>query len=79
MGANIHAADDCAVRWASGNGHLQVVKYLVSSGANIHARHDLAVLWASENGHLEVVKYLVSVEANLIMLHDGRRDMTIRN
>ena len=29
-GANIHVYDNQAVRWASNNGHLEVVKYLES-------------------------------------------------
>jgi len=29
-GANIHAADDYALRWAAYNGHLEIVKYLQS-------------------------------------------------
>ena len=29
--------DDYALRWASENGHLEVVKYLVENKANIHA------------------------------------------
>ena len=49
-----------SVRYASYNGHLDVVKYLVSQGADIRADNDEAVRWASFNGHLEVVKYLVS-------------------
>ncbi len=63
--ADIHAYDDCAVRWASAHGHLNVVQYLVSIGANIHARRNGALQWASRNGHLEVVKYLVSIGADI--------------
>ena len=29
--------NDYALRWASENGHLEVVKYLVENKANIHA------------------------------------------
>ena len=41
------------------NGHIDVIRYLVSQGADIHAHDDLAVRWASENGHLDGVNYLV--------------------
>ncbi len=58
-GADIHAGDDWALRWASGNGRLEVVKYLVEHGANIHALDDDALRWASLNGHLDVVRYLI--------------------
>src|SRR5581483_5856019 len=32
LGADIHAANDYAVRWASVNGHLLTVRYLVELG-----------------------------------------------
>jgi FOG: Ankyrin repeat len=57
-GANIHVDDDCALCWASENGHLEVVQYLIEMGANIHADDDYALRWASEKGHLKVVDYL---------------------
>ena len=38
------------------NGHLEVVKYLVSVGADIHSDEDDALVLASGKGHLEVVK-----------------------
>jgi ankyrin repeat protein len=50
---------DEALRWAASDGHLDVVKYLVSKGANVHVRDDEALLYAAGNGHLQVVKYLV--------------------
>ena len=45
LGADIHADDDDALRWASSGGHLSVVKYLVECGANIHANKDCALRW----------------------------------
>jgi len=65
VGADIHAYEDEAVKYASEHGHLEVVKYLVSLGADIHAGDDWAIVWASGNGHLEVVKYLVSLGADI--------------
>lgn len=51
--------------YASLNGHLIVVQYLVEiCKANVEDCDNLAVKWASENGHLEVVKYLVLKGAN---------------
>ena len=44
--------------WASYNGHLEFVKYLVEQGADIHAEYDFALKYARKNKHLEVVKYL---------------------
>ncbi len=68
-GGNIHT--NSALRWASNNGHLEVVKYLVGLDANIHTNDDLALIWASEEGHIEVVKYLVWVGANIHAQNDG--------
>ena len=51
-GANIHAENDCAIRWASQNGYLEVVQFLISKGADVHAENDYAIKWASGNGHL---------------------------
>jgi len=64
-GANIHAKDDLALRWAVYYGHLEIVKFLVSVGANIHTINDYPLQSAAENGHLEIVEYLVNVGANV--------------
>src|SRR5208337_3640078 len=47
------------LNWASENGYLEVVKYLIFLGADFRAKNDHAVILASSNGHLEVVKYLI--------------------
>ena len=65
VGVDIHALDDYAVRNASQNGHLDVVKYLISVGANIYASNNYAVRWASANGHLNIVEYLLELGAEL--------------
>lgn len=64
-GADIHAEDDNALKWASEKGHLDVVKYLVKHGSDINAEHNYALVHASQNGHLDVVKYLVENGANI--------------
>ncbi len=56
--------DSKYVQWASGNGHLDTVKYLASLGADYAANNNYAIQWASGNGHLAVVKYLVSLGAD---------------
>ena len=58
LGANIHALNEYAVRRASKNGYLEVVKYLVSAGADIHAENEYALRHASVNGYSEVVEYI---------------------
>ena len=54
-----------ALRLASENGHLPVVKYLVELGADIHYFDNYAVRWASRYGHLEIVKHLVEHGADV--------------
>ncbi len=68
IGANIHVNNDDALRSASMNGHLGVVKYLIElkpDGANIHADDDGALRLASMNGHIKVIKYLVGLGVNI--------------
>ena len=65
IGVDIHAQNEYAIRYASRNGHLDVVNYLVSVGANIHAENEYPVRHASVNGYPEVVEYLVSIGAVL--------------
>ena len=42
-GVDVHVCDDGALRWASENGHLEVVKLLLQHGANVHAYDDRAL------------------------------------
>ena len=65
QGADIHACDDLALRWAAMNGHLELVKYLVEQGANVNIEGDSVLYNAAQNGHLDVVKYLVENGANV--------------
>mgnify|MGYP003317684001 CR=1 FL=1 len=55
---NAAAFDNMALRWAAGNGHLEVVNRLLEIDAvraNAEARDNEALRWAAKNGHLEVV------------------------
>ena len=65
QGADVKADNNYAVQFASENGHLEVVKYLVSQGADVKADNNYAVQVTSENGYLEGVKYLVSQGADV--------------
>jgi ankyrin repeat protein len=58
-------ADGSLLRWASQNGHIEVVKLLLEKGANIHADDDFSLRIASQQGHLEVVKLLIENGANV--------------
>ena len=53
-----------ALRIASKEGHLDVVKYLVERGADIHSQGETPLAAAVVNGQAEVVKYLVSKGAD---------------
>lgn len=78
-GIYIPAYGEYALKLASINGHLEIVKYLVEytipifsytgnlveRKINIHVNDEEALLRASENGHLEVVKYLISLGADI--------------
>ena len=39
-GANMHADNDYALRWASRKGHLEIVERLLAAGADLHAHND---------------------------------------
>ncbi|EAY06454.1 ankyrin repeat protein, putative [Trichomonas vaginalis G3] len=55
------------LHFASENGNLDVVQYLISVGANKEAKDNdgyTPLIWASQNGKLDVVQYLISVGAN---------------
>ena len=58
---------DFPLSGAAKNGHIDVVKYLVSHGADINGGnyHDLPLSDAAENGHIDVVQYLVSHGADV--------------
>ncbi|MEK0337324.1 MAG: ankyrin repeat domain-containing protein [Nitrosopumilus sp.] len=70
-GANIHLADNDALRWASENGHYDLVKLLLDSGADVHAQNDYALRWASHHGHYDVVKLLIDNGANVHAKNDS--------
>jgi hypothetical protein len=59
-GADIHAGNDCALRWAAGNGHTEIVKLLLDRDADIHG----ALRRAVESGYTETVKLLLDRGAN---------------
>jgi hypothetical protein len=64
-GADVHAWNDQALRYASLGGHTETVKALLEAGANAHADNDLALFGASRNGHTEVVKLLLVAGADV--------------
>ena len=63
-GANIHALDYMALRFAAENGHKDVVELLLTCGANVHAWNDRVLISAAKNGHRDVVELLLKNGAN---------------
>ncbi len=50
-----------ALIWASANGHLPVVEFLLTQpGVNPAAQDNGAIIYASRFGHLSVVEFLVT-------------------
>jgi hypothetical protein len=68
--ADVHAADDAALRKASYYGHLPIVQFLVQHGADVHADDNEAIRRASVNGHLPVVQFLVQHGADVHAYND---------
>ena len=64
-GADVHANDDAALRWAAGRGHEEIVKLLIAAGADVHADDDVALRRAADKGHEEVVKTLLAAGADV--------------
>ncbi len=71
LGANIHAYNDHALRWAARNGHSDVVKLLLDRGADVHAYNDEALRSAADKGHADVVKLLLEHGADVHIRHDA--------
>jgi hypothetical protein len=67
------------LKWASENGHLEVVRLLIANGADVHAGNDFALELASKNGHLEVVRLLVSNGANVNAMNDNALRLASKN
>jgi len=64
-GANVHANDDCALRWTSEKGHTEIAKILLERGADVHADYDRALRRASEKGHTGIAKILLEHGADV--------------
>src|SRR5579875_2933685 len=63
---SLHASLDdnyrSALNIACENGHLEIVKYLLSYSnyKNINANSNVALILASENGHLDIIRYILT-------------------
>ena len=69
-GADVHAENDYALCWASGNGHLRIVELLLENGADVHAFNDSALRYASRYGYLQIVELLIENGADVHAVDD---------
>lgn len=58
------------IRYASSEGYLDIVKYLVTMGGNVNYRKDYAIRSASKNNYFDIVKYLVENGADIHTKND---------
>ena len=58
--ADVHTCDDNALRWASDNGKLDIVKSLIKYGADVNTYHCQAFRMACYSGHLDIVECLIA-------------------
>ena len=58
-GADIHARNDYALRYASEDGHKDVAELLLKNGADVHADNDDALQGAAASGHKDIVELLL--------------------
>ena len=52
-GADVHIHGDYPLKYASVNGHIEIVKYLLNNGADVHIDNDLPLKRATKMGHTE--------------------------
>ena len=59
-GADVHADNDDALRYAASHGYTPVVEILLDAGANVHAEDDAALYYAALGGQYKVVELLLN-------------------
>ncbi|KAM4037012.1 ankyrin repeat and KH domain-containing protein 1-like [Anomaloglossus baeobatrachus] len=75
-GADVELGCSTPLMEASQEGHLELVKYLLTAGANVHASTatgDTALTYACENGHTDVAEALLQAGADLEHESEGGR------
>jgi ankyrin repeat protein len=65
MTAAIHADNDYALRIASQNGHIAIIRQLLIHGANVHVDTDHPLRSAVQQGHLAVTRLLLAHGADI--------------
>jgi hypothetical protein len=64
-GANVHAADNAALRWSCMRGRLKVVQLLLAHGACVGAKDDDAFRKCAAYGRIDIAKLLLANGANI--------------
>ena len=68
-GANVHARNDIALRFAAMYGYTATVEALLDAGADVHAgKDDIALREAARNGHTATVELLLARGADASVL-----------
>ncbi len=62
---NITVNNNFALLSALGEGHLNIVQYLIENGADVQAQENEPLMFASINGHLDVVQFLIKKGAKV--------------
>lgn len=78
-GANVHAGDDFALRWAAGNGDIKTAKLLLENGANVHVGYESVLISAVENDDIDVVKLSLEYGADIHAQEEYALHRTITN
>lgn len=68
-GADIELGASTPMMEAAQEGHIDIVKFLISKGANIHAvtnTLDTALTYACANGHTQIAELLISCGAEVV-------------
>jgi len=76
---DVHADDDYAFRWAAGNGHLEVCKWLMQFNPDVHTNDEYAFRCAAINGYLEMCKWLIEIDKDLIKLLNNKQLEKLNN
>ena len=77
QGADVHANNERALRFAANNGQTKTVQFFLQAGADVHADDDEALREAAENGHVETVQVLLQAGANVHAVNSRLLDKTI--
>ena len=76
-GADIHANNNYLLRYASNNGYLEIIEFLIEKEVNIDI--DYVLNLASQNGHMDIVKFLIEKGADIHANNDYILNLASKN